>query len=168
MDKPFWRPLSYSTQCSVCSSQPGEHEPAGLPGGRETARSSLSNRAARGALRAWCGGCRWHQTHEAAGTEANSAEARTGARTGGGLHAPRTQATAALCLPPRDPFSPSLCRATPVTGEGQENTLLRCSHNRQPWLGHRGLLCFVCGLFLAQVPLPGMLSHQSHAEPAVS
>lgn len=45
-----------------------------------------------------CQGCRWHQTLEAAGTEANSAKARTEARTGGGLYAQLTQDTTARWL----------------------------------------------------------------------
>ena len=48
-----------------------------------------------------CQGCRWHQTLEAAGTEANSARARTEARTGGGLYAQPTQDTTARRLRPR-------------------------------------------------------------------
>lgn len=48
-----------------------------------------------------CQGCRWHQTLKAAGTEANSAKARTEARTGGGLYAQLTQDTTVRWLRPR-------------------------------------------------------------------
>lgn len=48
-----------------------------------------------------CQGCRWHQTLEAAGTEANSAKARTEARTGGGLYTQLTQDTTVRWLRPR-------------------------------------------------------------------
>lgn len=88
------------------------------------------SRAAEGVLHACVhGDYRWQQPHGAAGTEADGAKARTGARTGGGLHTQLTPATAAL--------SSSLRRATPVHRVGP---FLGCSQSCSR-AGPRGLLC---------------------------
>ena len=88
-----------------------------------------------------CQGCRWHQTLEAAGTEANSARARTEARTGGGLYAQLTQDTTARWPQPRGLVSQQPVQSHPRhrVGPGERPPSAQLEPAAQP--GPRGPLC---------------------------